>query len=173
MKTLEQSRQELIKRIEESFKDTPYPGDDHILHVYENPTSQEARDVVELKAFKRWQDVPFDILILHAFNLPFLSPEAFHFYIPAFMTVTLSKFDEVGLLADNTLARFKPILEDVPWKHSFFENARTFNAEQRKVIYEFIELFVAIDPNVTLVDFTGSIQRSKNFWKDFPSPEGG
>jgi hypothetical protein len=102
---------QVIERIAMAFKDVAYPGDQNITDGH----SVEAHQVASLLRGKRWSDIDIELLqqydeVADLSSLPFfLSPAAFHYYLPAFLTVTLSNPREFGMLADTLVSTLGPV----------------------------------------------------------------
>ena len=80
----------LANAVRLAFRDVAYPGDDEIQvegssdpHELENLRSQDWNS--------DWANVPDDAIEWHANSLAFLSPEAYRFYLPAFIIYTFGK----------------------------------------------------------------------------------
>jgi hypothetical protein len=79
----------LIKDVENAFSDTQYPRDDNL--VFDNNNNYS--DVIETKQDflgKHWKNLSIDIINHHRDDLPVLTPEAFCFYLPAFLIASIS-----------------------------------------------------------------------------------
>lgn len=73
----------VIVLIEQAFADTVYPGDDHLINAGHCP---ECADIYEAFRGRSWEsltDVRF--LRLNEAALALMYPEAFRYYLPAFM----------------------------------------------------------------------------------------
>lgn len=79
---------EIIAAVSRAFWNVPYPGDDRLL-------AEDCCDSHELERLQsqgwnsHWTNVPEEVIEWHADSLPFLSPEAFRFYLPAFIIYSL------------------------------------------------------------------------------------
>ena len=78
----------LARAIAAAFADVPRPGDEHIGRW----RAPEMEMVEELRA-RHWRDVPADVARYHFDGLRSLTPEAFHFYLPAFLIASLDDPD--------------------------------------------------------------------------------
>lgn len=78
----------LCLRINAEFGNTAYPGDEHI--VYDNSgTHLECEEIKSALKGRHWHNVPFETLDQLRSALPFLSPEGYRFYLPAFMIIAI------------------------------------------------------------------------------------
>ncbi|MHB1037231.1 MAG: DUF6714 family protein [Pirellulales bacterium] len=81
---------QLTDAVRRAFWDVSYPGDDILL-------ADDCYDLHELERLQfrewnsHWANVPDNVIEQHANSLPFLSPEAYRFYLPAFIIYTLEK----------------------------------------------------------------------------------
>jgi hypothetical protein len=80
----------LEKLVREAFADMPYPAGELIEHDCEE--CWKLRD--DLKG-RHWSQLPDDLLIEKCFSTSLLSPEAWHFYLPAFLLLGLRNGDKV------------------------------------------------------------------------------
>lgn len=120
-------KDELISQIEEAFKDVPYPGDENIV---DDPNHcPECEEVSEAFKGKHWKEV---VSSLHSFpdNIYLLTPEAYQFYLPAFLIYSILK-DESDMRVDFTIHSFSFA--------KFRSQIELFSIEQKKVIKAFLE----------------------------------
>ena len=75
-------RDELIQAIEHAFSDTEYPGDTGLV---DDPDDWEADETqVEFRG-RHWHDIVDPQFLMRHRSLYFFSPEAFEFYLPAYL----------------------------------------------------------------------------------------
>jgi hypothetical protein len=88
----------MSKNVEEqivaAFADVPAP-DEGRLH----DRSTEAAADCEPFQGKRWQEVPAEVLDRHQYALFWFTPEAYHYYLPAFLRAGLVAPDAVFVLS--------------------------------------------------------------------------
>jgi len=75
----------LLDQIEEAFADETYPGDELVAGNCPCNTLEVA-GLIERSREKKWQDIPVNVIDYHKCSLPFLLPESYPYYIPAYMT---------------------------------------------------------------------------------------
>ncbi len=83
---------ELVKqKIKEAFAGVQFPGDEHLL----NPKSFDDSEIEDFKGkgWKLWENIPGEIINYNYCSLPFFSPEAFLFVLPAYMIYALDNFE--------------------------------------------------------------------------------
>lgn len=128
------NKDEMRKRIELEFADVPYPGDDNIGVIGGRDDSESisrvfrGRSWKSLKPRELWEGA-----------LDFMTPEAFHYYLPAFLLVWDD--EEAG---DASSAAFHhltpPGLDDRGVEKGFFHlNFQHFTVGQKRVISEFLD----------------------------------
>ncbi len=93
---------QLCLRINEEFGGMPYPGDEHI--VFDNSGAHlECEEIKGALKGRHWRDVPFEILDRLRSALPFLSPEGYRFYLPAFMIISIVDFRRADIIPDEVI----------------------------------------------------------------------
>lgn len=91
------NKTEIVDRISKRFHETAYPGDEHI--VYDN--SGQILECVDIKAAfhgKAWKKIPWQLLVEQNSGLSFFTPEAFCYYLPAYLVAIVERYDEVDVL---------------------------------------------------------------------------
>jgi hypothetical protein len=79
---------DLRQLIYDAFMNTIYPGDEHIVGGFSPPLMPEPREVYNLYHGKSWKEKEADSKFCYSegYATPtFLSPEAFRYYLPAYM----------------------------------------------------------------------------------------
>src|SRR5688572_8716232 len=90
--------------VNKAFGNVPYPGDHDI--VSSDTLKGNYDDAITVLRFfkgKRWQDINLDELIANRDHLPIFTSEAYRYYLPAYMIATISQFESVDVLSNNTL----------------------------------------------------------------------
>ncbi len=132
------SQQDLAQRIEAAFQDGHYPGDDYL--VYDN--SQTYLDVVETKQDflgKHWKDLSIDVINRNRNNSRFFTPQAFYFYLPAFLIASvLYPIDVVDVLPENLMLTLMPSAEIPELNDWLTAVLQMLTIEQKRVIMEFV-----------------------------------
>jgi len=144
----EEERDERLQRlkdeIEGAFRDMPYPGDDNI--------AANKRDECEegLAAFKgkHWKDITFEFLVPNLkSSATFFTPEAYRFYLPAYLMVVAEYYFESDALSVNIIKDL--VLPDEgkyeKWKRNcdeFYERFEPLNTEQKRAIKSFLEFTI-------------------------------
>jgi hypothetical protein len=143
-------QESMAQQIKQAFADTPYPGDDQI--VKPESDNQEL-----MRAFRGrdWRALPVATLGYYYVDLPHLTPEAFRYYLPAFMIAVLLHYQNVGTLPVSLMHSLTPpdpdSLEKYMDKHTdplkltkvadFLNRASAFNAKEKTAIRTFLGLY--------------------------------
>jgi hypothetical protein len=80
------TKDDVIASVRSAWANAVYPGDDKVRG------GDDGTDIAADFAGRRWEDIPPAVLRSHALlsNLLFMTPEALHFYLPAFVIAALS-----------------------------------------------------------------------------------
>ena len=144
----------LVSQIEEAFSDSPKPeGDPIVLDC--DPDSEEVQAFLR---DKDWRDLDARALVpLYMDVLPLLTPQAFRFFLPAYMIASVEAHDEADALPDFTAYSLtEPDAQDtfsvdrgVPAMspQGFRDNVSQFTAAQEEAIRAFLEHMVAAHGN--------------------------
>ena len=134
--------------IERAFADVPYPGDDNI--VTRSKCMDLERDDVE-RAFKgkHWRDVlayPVEFFRYHNSALSFFTPEAYQFYVPAYLIATAENYAQVDVVSDAVVFSLKADGRS-PESLAFYKvRMMRLTSAQREAIRLFLELLKAEHP---------------------------
>jgi hypothetical protein len=91
---------EIIHLIEDAWREVPYPGDDKIF----TPDSYDDEDIVNYFGGTTWRGHSPANLRAHSSAFTFFTPEAFHYWLPAFMIATIQSPEEADVI-DDYIAR--------------------------------------------------------------------
>ena len=95
----------LHESIEAAFRDVPYPGDDN-LAVY-NAEGRDYDETFQLLRGTVWKELCVDRFIHGDTPFPDLAPEAFHYFMPAFLTAIVDAAAD-ATVADSLLFSLSP-----------------------------------------------------------------
>jgi len=150
-------------KIIEAFADVPYPKG--VIAPHE---CDECQDVRKTFAELDWKTIDQQILENNYDKLPLFSPEAFHFFLPAYLIYSLKhfedKYNEVPEFTIYTLTPDKSLKENPTCWQEKFEN---FTLEQFNLIYDFLDL---AKENKEFESFITNIKRGKERLKEFIEP---
>jgi hypothetical protein len=122
----------LAERIEAAFESVPPPPTDRVV----TPTYDD-EGVTGFFKGKHWRDVSIDELRTHHVALSFFSPEAFHYYVPAFMLAELRDPIAAGQIGPSLLFHFsRP--EEPSWEPELRQRLALLTAEQKAVVADFV-----------------------------------
>jgi len=93
---------ELCRLINDAFGGMEYPGDEGIVMI-NSERDLESEEIKNALKGVHWRDVPFETLNRLRSALPFLSPEGYRFYLPAFMIIAIVDFYGVDVLPDEVI----------------------------------------------------------------------
>ncbi len=146
MSSHEREDAELIDRISSAFAAAPYPGDNNIIV---NVNDLESQDIA--KAFRgyHWRSLRFDTIFYHRDSLPFLSPQAFRFYLPAYLITAIRHYEDGDTLFEFVVYQLTPPRDKRDkreWKW-FRQNVEVMNAAQSDAICRFLEYVQRRYPN--------------------------
>jgi len=123
----------LKETIKTAFADVPYPGDRNITRCpYHCKPCEEISDYFKGKG---WEGHSVEDLRDHHTALSLFTPEAFHYFLPAFMLASVESYDNMDILPDSIRFHFEFSLEH---RDHFLVRLTKFSEEQRKVIIEFL-----------------------------------
>ena len=87
---------EAIRLIEDAWRDVPYPGDGKIF----TPESYDDEDIVNYFGGTTWRGHNPADLRAHSSAFTFFTPEAFHYWLPAFMIAAIQDPAEADVIVD-------------------------------------------------------------------------
>ncbi len=124
----------LAAKIARVFADVPRPGPGELLH----PSCRDPAPVAPFERWATWQAIPREALCRDYDALSFFGPEAFRFFLPAFLTATLALFrTSTEYVSDATVYELNP--------HSDYARSRyaLFTPPECAVVAEFLRLMIA------------------------------
>jgi len=87
---------EVIQKIEEAWRDVPYPGDDKICP----PKLYDDEGIPDYFAGTTWRDHTPVNLRYNSAAFTFFTPEAFHYWLPAFMIAAITDPKEADVILE-------------------------------------------------------------------------
>lgn len=153
--------QELVRKIRSSFKETPYPGDNNIGIGW--PDGDEVEDAFK---GKDWKDLSPELLFDHRDKLPFLQPEAFRFYLPAYLLAVLFHYGKMDTLIENLPFNLGAFTSESQPSKRLIENAKIMTSDQKAVIVEFLKNYSDIFPEGFVTEYISeNVARGIRFWE--------
>src|SRR5689334_6156359 len=95
----------LRESIESAFGDVPHPGDDNITR---HAGCLECAEIADYFRGKSWRGHSMQGLWRIRDALPLLTPEALHYFLPAFMLAVLDAPDEADVTPEAIIGTFTP-----------------------------------------------------------------
>jgi hypothetical protein len=157
-------RLKLVRQIEEVFADTPFPGDENI-----SPYEYEIH--VELFRGRHWKDIPLETIFRERGELSFFTPEAYRFFLPAFMRATLLHYIEMDTLSGNLISHLSPKHgdSDSGLHNLFIRMNNGFSRTEQKAILAFLESYLQLFPEEYSVEdrvYRPMLDRAIEYWKE-------
>jgi uncharacterized protein DUF6714 len=95
--------QALLQDITDSFADAAMPDIAHLLEPGAEAELEGERIVAGFGG-RRWWDVPHDVLVDRFEALEYFSPQAFRYYLPAFLIASVTYYADDDVLADYVIS---------------------------------------------------------------------
>ena len=86
----------IIRQIQDAWRDVAYPGDDKIFRR----DSYDDEDIANYFGGTTWQGHDPVKLRAHSSAFTFFTPEAFHYWLPAFLTAAIENPEEADVIVD-------------------------------------------------------------------------
>jgi hypothetical protein len=137
---------EMIEKIKQAFCENKHPADNTIT-IY-NKSSHNFDRTYQILKNKTWQDCPVEDLMRCDTPVEDLTPEAFHYFMPAFLIESL-KVDSKTSICDVIEFWFSPSMAQRDGEFSFdcrdefYRRMLLFNSHQKEVIIEVLEYHVS------------------------------
>jgi len=154
---------EVAQEIQIAFADVDLP---EVGKLVTNPNHYEADEVIEDFGGKHWNDITLEVAYWHRLSLPLFTPEAFHFYIPAFLVKPLlAPFDSEynpGEILEFAFYSLLPLEDEERYQmKKLLENVKKFTPQQHTAVRKFIEYFLKTNPFLPET----YVEKAKKFWK--------
>jgi hypothetical protein len=151
----------VVAEIDAAFSSAPWPPPHRII---QNRRDIESQEIASILKANHWRDLPFDTVFQLRDSLPFLSPEAFRFYLPAYMITAIRHYEDADTLPEYVVYQLASPADNTTEKHWFLQNAIGLTIEQRRAVVSFLEYMEkkhgADFPN-------GEPQRALRYWTKF------
>lgn len=172
------TKEELTALIEQAFADTVYPGDDKLTR--EN-RPEYIRITYKFRG-KHWTTVSdVEHVTYEQFALSYFEPEAFRFYLPAFMLAALNHQSEVcnDLVPENIESSLTPpetnSAEAEDWFATFgitrmdyfLKRVSGFSPQQKAAIKAYLQSSFEQDSIPEWIERQQERQRALHFWSTF------
>ena len=154
-----QERHQLVKIIETTFANVPYP------------TEINDIGIIDFRPF-HWRDLPIDVIFRHRDSLTRLADEAFRFYLPAILRAVVLHPLEVDTLTSNIIYDLSPAFYNDKWETFFEKRVEVFTTNEKQVIAQFIVVYKDLEPDgywTLLDDAKRCLDSATEFWSQFLS----
>lgn len=132
----------LKQKIFASFENVPYPKGRIAPHE-----CGECDDVCKTFKNKNWKTISPEIIEEYHGIIPLFSPEAFQYFLPAYLNFSLNNFDGYDTVCQFTIYATAPDNKSVQERLEYWRDRfARFSSEQMSCIYEFLDL-ARIDEN--------------------------
>lgn len=162
MNVSEKRLAELKQKIIRAFDNVSYPKESFVA-LYDH---DEQRGIREAFANKDWQTIEPKILEEFYDTVPLFSPEAFRYFLPAYLIYSLDNFSaDDKTTAEFTIYALSPTKNDLRESLEYWQvRFEDFTFEQLDCIYDFLDL-VGDDENyeVFVGDVNGGRKRLKTY----------
>jgi len=155
---------EFVQRMRKGFEDTPYPGDDNI-----GTTGIEAieEDLVGI----RWQDVTFQHLWDLRGGMYFLKPDAFRYYLPAFLLGILQFANRLDAFPETFIPFLIPPSPSISFdkyniEERLFLALDTLSAEQKELVGLCLKMIAEVYPESdwSLLETPKALDQAIAYW---------
>jgi hypothetical protein len=92
----EMKASEVLRLIHDAWRDVPYPGDDNIF----TKDSYDDEDIVNYFGGTTWRNRDPAKLRAHSSAFTFFTPQAFHYWLPAFLIAAIENPEEADVICD-------------------------------------------------------------------------
>ena len=143
----------LVAKIEEAFAAASRPRPDQLVTSRQPDAEEVRRDFGKV----HWRDLSEEVLMHHRASLVFLTPEAFRFYLPAYLRASLLAKDRTVRteVRTYTLSALAPLKGRDPGR--FERRVSLLESAERDAIRGFVAL----------------VREDAGSWRDFPATRRG
>ena len=128
------------EQVKSAFAEVPYPGDKNIVQG----SSLEAKEIEKFFKGKRWEDITLESLKSNppmdpSAGLSFMTKEAFQYYLPAYLMITLDYKREADVIPEFTIRAL--CIPEIPERDRDWHQLRVanFTGPQRRAIKAVLE----------------------------------
>jgi hypothetical protein len=120
------------REIEAAFADAPRPADDRLV-IHGDATSGDDAEIAAAFRGKRWDELPLELLTYHHEALFFMTPEAYRYFLPAYLTACMGGVRRAGNIVSAVISSLTPP-RGRAGDDDFGTRMRGFTAAQRAAI---------------------------------------
>ncbi len=153
---------QIIEQIKHAFASVLYPGDDNIVPKtqYDDETQITEAELLG----KRWNELTLLVEdFSYGFSLSFLTPMAYHYYLPAFLISSVELEEDANIVSETIWSLTPP--EESNNNGVFYSRMVLLTPEQHSAIAVFVGFFIENNPQkFRLKSGMRNLERIKNFW---------
>jgi hypothetical protein len=117
---------DVTRLIEAAWHEVPYPGDDKIF----TPASYDDENIISYFGGTSWRGHEAANLRAHSSAFTFFTPEAFHYWLPAFMIASIQNPEEADVVVDQIPNSLSDSFASARWPQ--------FSASQRQAVAAYL-----------------------------------
>jgi hypothetical protein len=137
------SERDICLLIGDAFSDVPYPGDDNIGLIGPHTGTIRAAEVKTIFKGKHWEKIlqkSNKWFRSHYWVFSSLSPDAYHFFLPAFLIKSVTDEDDIDLVPEWIVYNLMPPTKEhaknlMP---QYVARIAKFNLKQKRVLVRFL-----------------------------------
>lgn len=157
----------LKEQIRAAFAEVPYPGDENIV---QGP-SLEAKEIESFFRGKRWDEITLENLNGNPPMDPsagpsFMTEQAFHYYLPAYLMITIDSKPEADVIPEFTVHRLS--IPEIPEAERSWYRSRVarFTRTQRRAVKAVLEYVRDMFQGLPYADMASPTQSTIQYWSD-------
>lgn len=135
-------------QIEKAFAHRAYPGDENLVAGVSPQSADDEEEIARVMRGKHWKGLSVQFLRLHESGLYFLSPEAFRFYLPAYLIASIVDPNKADIIAENLFTAFAFPAEDIsPARIKWWaDRMNGFTEAEKQAIKSWLEYMIDSEP---------------------------
>jgi len=158
--------EKVIDQITEAFNGVHFPGSQKLLHFPDTGDDLWVESFLGCK-FNYWEEVPAELIEYECSALTVFSPEAFIFFIPAYMTWVLKNYEKSdSSTVDHTLYGLDLTTRDKNSKRIMLERFEPLSLMQKKSVFSFLDL-LKDEKFDNFVDIEAAKKALDSYWGKF------
>ena len=162
----EQRRAHLAQQIEAAFALAVYPGDDRLVDLYHSGDyCEDCAAVAVLFRGRDWRALAKDALVQNRDSLLLFRPEAYRFYLPAYLTAALKHWNDFDTFKSSIVVSLTPPNPQDGLDEFFSSRVSEFTPEQKAAILAFLKLYT--DTRPTTLAYDKSAWKALRFWERY------
>lgn len=160
-----QGRKKILReKIVSAFAEVEYPGDSFLVDMNPHGFNHEQEDLLNAFRGKHWRDLT--LKELHNTGLFFFTPQGFHYFLPAYLIVSIEDYEDADVLPFETISSLQSELSAESGRTDKFERTvRLFTPSQREAIREFL-MYMRDEHSAESYHSRGELDRLIEFYKN-------